>query len=158
MLCQFLLYSKVNQSYVYIYPLLFGFCSSVGKESACSAGDPGLIPGSGRSPGEGNGNPLQYSSLGNPMDRGAWQATVHRIARVRHDCATNFLSFLLILFPYRSLQSTEQSSLYYRGLQLFFIYPFYPHFPLSNLKFVFYILQSQSHKTSFSLSPEMMIT
>ena len=44
---------------------------SNGKESACNAGDPGSIPGSGRSPGEGNGNPLQYSCLGNPMDRGA---------------------------------------------------------------------------------------
>ena len=43
------------------------------KESACNAGDPGLIPGLGRFPGEGNGNPLQYSCLGNPMDRGAWQ-------------------------------------------------------------------------------------
>ena len=50
---------------------------SDGKESACNAGDPGLIPGSGRSPGEGNGNPLQYSCLGNPMDREAWWATVH---------------------------------------------------------------------------------
>ena len=46
------------------------------------------IPGSGRSPGEGNGNPFQYSCLENPMDRGAWQATVHGIARVRHDLAT----------------------------------------------------------------------
>ena len=44
-----------------------------------NAGDSGLIPGSGRSPGEGNGNPLQYSCLGNPMDRGAWQGTVHRV-------------------------------------------------------------------------------
>ena len=44
--------------------------------SACNAGDPGLIPGSGRSPGEGNGNPLQYSCLENPMDGGAWRATV----------------------------------------------------------------------------------
>ena len=50
---------------------------SDGKESACNAGDPGLIPGSGRSPGEGNGNPLQYSSLENPMDSGACWATVH---------------------------------------------------------------------------------
>ena len=48
-----------------------------GKESACSAGDLGLIPGSGRSLGEGNGNPLQYSCLENPTDRGAWRATVH---------------------------------------------------------------------------------
>ena len=64
------------------------YCSSVGKESACNAGDPGLIPGSGRSPGEGNGNPLQYSCLENPMDRGAWQATVHGFTRVRHDLVT----------------------------------------------------------------------
>ena len=47
--------------------------------------DKGLIPGSGRSPREGNGNPLQYSCLENPMDRGAWQATVHRGPRVRHN-------------------------------------------------------------------------
>ena len=51
-----------------------------GKESACNARKEGLIPRSGRSPGEGNGNPLQYSSLGNPMDRGAWWATVHGVA------------------------------------------------------------------------------
>ena len=50
------------------------------KESACSAGDPGSIPGSGSSPGEGNGNSLQYSCLENPMDRGAWWATVHGVA------------------------------------------------------------------------------
>ena len=62
--------------------------SSVGKESACNAGDPGLIPGSGRSPGEGSGNPLQYSCLENPMDRGAWQATVHGVARVGRDLVT----------------------------------------------------------------------
>ena len=50
-------------------------------ESACSAGDPCSIPGLGRSPGEGNGYPLQYSCLGNPMDRGAWWATVHGVAK-----------------------------------------------------------------------------
>ena len=50
---------------------------SAGKESTCNAGDPGSIPESGRFPGEGNGYPLQYSCLENPMDRGAWQATVH---------------------------------------------------------------------------------
>ena len=49
--------------------------------SACNAGDLGLIPGSGKSPGEGNGNLLQYSCLENPMDRGAWRATVHRVAK-----------------------------------------------------------------------------
>jgi len=63
-------------------------CSSVSKESVCNAGDPGSIPGSGRSPGEENGNPLQYSCLENPMDRGGWQATVHGVARVKHDLAT----------------------------------------------------------------------
>ena len=51
------------------------------KQSACNAGDPGSIPGSGRSPGEGNGNPLQYSCLENPMDIGAWWATVHGVTK-----------------------------------------------------------------------------
>ena len=62
--------------------------SSVGKESACKAGDLGLMSGMGRSPGEGNGNPLQYSCLGNLMDRGAWQAAVLGVARIGHDLAT----------------------------------------------------------------------
>ena len=57
---------------------------SSGKESTCNAGDRGLIPGSRRSPGEGNGNPLQYCCLENPMDRGVWQATV---------CFEGFLTF-----------------------------------------------------------------
>ena len=54
---------------------------SDGKDSAWNEGDLGSIPGSGRSPGEGNGNPLQYSCLENPMDRGAWWATVHVVAK-----------------------------------------------------------------------------
>ena len=54
---------------------------SDGKESACSAGDPGLIPGSRRSSGEGNGNPLQYSCLENSVDRGAWWAIVPEVAK-----------------------------------------------------------------------------
>ena len=54
--------------------------SSVGKETACKAGDLDSIPGSGRSPGGGHGNLLQYSCLENPMDRGVWQATVHGVA------------------------------------------------------------------------------
>ena len=54
---------------------------SDGKESTCHSGDPGSNPGSGRSPGEGNGNPLQYSYLENSMDRGAWQAIVHEVAK-----------------------------------------------------------------------------
>ena len=51
------------------------------KESACNAGDSGSIPESGRSPGEGKGNPLQYSCLENPMDRGIWWATVHGVTK-----------------------------------------------------------------------------
>ena len=64
------------------------YAISVGKESACNAEDPGWIPGSGRSPGEGNGNPLQYSCLENPMDRGAWQAIVCGVTRVGHVLVT----------------------------------------------------------------------
>ena len=56
---------------------------SAGKESACKEGDPGLISGLGRSPGEGNGSPLQYACLENPMDGGAWRATVHGVAKSR---------------------------------------------------------------------------
>ena len=55
------------------------------KASACNVGDLGSIPGLGRSPGEGNGNPLQCSCLENPMDGGAWWATVHGSQRVGHD-------------------------------------------------------------------------
>ena len=62
--------------------LLLGFPGgSEVKASARNAGDPGLIPGSGTSPGEGNGNLLQYSCLKNPMDRGAWLATVHGVRK-----------------------------------------------------------------------------
>ena len=57
------------------------FLGSDDKELACNAGDPGSIPGSERSPGEGNGNPLQYSCLENPMDRAAWQITVHGVVK-----------------------------------------------------------------------------
>ena len=65
---------------VTIHFIILGFPGrSVGKESAYSAGDP--IPGSGKSPGEGNGNPFQYSCLENPIDGGAWQATVHGVTK-----------------------------------------------------------------------------
>ena len=55
--------------------------SSVGKSSACNAGDPSLIPGLGRFPGGGHGNPFQYCCLENPMDRGAWKPPVRRITQ-----------------------------------------------------------------------------
>ena len=64
----------------------FSICLRTGKESACNAGaegDTGSILGSGRSPGGGHGNPLQYSCLENPMDRGVWQATGHGVAKSR---------------------------------------------------------------------------
>ena len=62
-----------------IYTLPCG--GSEDKESACNVGDPGLIPRLGRSPVEGHGNPLQYSCMENPMDRGAWWATVHGVPK-----------------------------------------------------------------------------
>ena len=66
------------------YVLLQSFCgSSDSKESACNAGELGSIPGSGRSPEEGNSFPLQYSCLENPVDRGAWWATVHEVTKSR---------------------------------------------------------------------------
>ena len=70
-------------------PVFLGFPGgSHGKESACKVGDLGSVPGLGRSPGEGNGYPLQYSCLENPMDRGIPCAAVH-VAAVRRDQATN---------------------------------------------------------------------
>ena len=66
-------------TFAYVFP-----GATSGKESASNAGhirEVGLIPGLGRSPGEGHGNPLQYSCLGNPVDRGVWWATVHRVTK-----------------------------------------------------------------------------
>ena len=67
-----------------------------GRESTCNAGRVGSITGSGSSPGEGNGNPLQYSCLENPTDRGAWQAIVHWLTRVVHDL--DLFSLLCLVF------------------------------------------------------------
>ena len=64
-----------------LYPPVVFPGGSDDKESASNEGELGLIPGLGRSPGEGNGNPLLYSCLENAMDRGAWRATVHRVAQ-----------------------------------------------------------------------------
>ena len=90
--------------FIHIFPYLGLPCSSNGKESACDARDQGLIPGSGRSSGEGNGNPLQYSCLGNSMDRGAWQATVHGVTKSRTRLSNQH--FLRVWqWPNRSLPS-----------------------------------------------------
>ena len=83
--------------FLFVIQMFQGFSrSSVGlvknqpalQESACNVGDPGLILRSGISPGEGNGNPLQYFCLENPVERGAWRAIVNVVTRVRHDLAT----------------------------------------------------------------------
>ena len=76
----------------------------LGKEPACNAGDLGSIPGLGRSPGEGNGNPLLYSCLENPMDRGAWQATVHGITKSQ-TWLSNFHNLLYQDFAIASIDS-----------------------------------------------------
>ena len=73
---------EINFGIIMYVSLCLGFpCGSDSKESSCNAGDPDLIPGLGKSPGEGNGNLLQYSWLENPMDGGAWHATVHGLAK-----------------------------------------------------------------------------
>ena len=66
------------------------------KASACNVGDLGLIPGSGRSPGEGNGNPLQYSCLENPTDGGAWWATVHGVVKSRTQLSDFTFTFTIL--------------------------------------------------------------
>ena len=87
-----------------------------GKESTCHAGDPGSIPGSERSSGGGNGNPLQCSGLGNPMDTGAWWAPAHRVAQSgtrRSDYATKlFLHRCVPLFGFLPLLTSS-----YLGVQ-----------------------------------------
>ena len=74
-------------------------CSSNGEESACEARDLGFIPGLGSSPGEGNGNPLQYSCLENSMDGEAWWVTVHGVAKSR-----TRLSNFPFTFPFHALE------------------------------------------------------
>ena len=79
------------------------------KESACNVGDPSSIPGSERSPGEGNGNPLQYSCLENPMDRGVWQDIVHEVSKsqtwLSNNTATTLMKTCLFSIFYLFVQS-----------------------------------------------------
>ena len=90
-------------------------CGSAGKESTCNAGVLGSIPGLGRSSGEGNGNPLEYSCLENPMDRGGWWATVHGVARVRCDVATTAPPPPLLICI---LAQSDQSKVWEKSLSL----------------------------------------
>ena len=81
----------------HLYLVISNLPGLEGKASACNAGDPGSISELGRSPGEGNGNPLQYSCLENPMDGGAWEAAVHGVTKSRtrlSDFTFLFLSYL----------------------------------------------------------------
>ena len=90
--------SKYTHICACVYICVLGFPGSlVSKESACSAGDRSLIPGSERSSGEGNGNPLQFSCLESPMDRGAWWATVRGVTRVEHNLKTNLLHRYILI-------------------------------------------------------------
>ena len=89
----------VQQIYIYLYG--FPGASEV-KAIACKERDPGSIPGSGRSPGEGSGNPLQYSCMENPMDRGAWWVTVYGVAKSR----TRLSDFIRIYIYIYGLQNS----------------------------------------------------
>ena len=80
----------MSHIFIFLYTCLNG---SVSKESACDAGDAGFIPRSGRSPRVGNGNPLQCFHLENPMDRGAWQATVHMVAKSQTQSSISTFQF-----------------------------------------------------------------
>ena len=117
------------QLYTYIFVYI---CGSDGKESACSVGDPCSIPGSGRSPGEGNGTPFQYPCPENPMDRGAWQATVYRVIK-RHNWSDftftfHFHTFFSIIVYYRILNIVPYA------IWEELVYPFHVYivYPLDN--------------------------
>ena len=114
---------------------------SNGKESACNAGDLGLIPESGRSPGEGNGNPLQHSCVEDPMDRGAWWATVHSVAESDttkilmhthiHQVEDGMMMLIFLTSINKSLNSVDPSFL----LNSLLLKPFLEHACTPSLKF-----------------------
>ena len=88
----FLLSPVLRHVFPQLYSVGVSLVAWMVKNLPANAGDPSLIPGWGRSPGGGNGNPLQYSCLENPMDRGTWRARVHRLQTVGHDWASNIHS------------------------------------------------------------------
>ena len=87
------------------------------KESVCNSEDPGSIPGLGRSPGEGNGNPLQYSCLGKSMDRGAWWATVHGVTKSRIGLSEQNFHFFSYVYMYICVRIIFQILLHFSFLQ-----------------------------------------
>ena len=108
-------------------------CGSVGKESTCNVGDQGLIPGLGRSPGEGKGYPLQYSGLENSTDRGAWQATVHGVTKRQTQLSSVHFSCVLAVKPQIAFLSflfgvTASLLTYWLKCSHVFIYHFFPKF------------------------------
>ena len=124
---------------------------SEAKASACNAGDLGSIPGSGRSSGEGNGNPLQYSCLENPMDRGAWWATVHGVAKSQ----TRLSDFTSLHFKHSISDSCSLPCCYYcyqyllRGVSISTKYSGFIHhgfktswlcLSINKLAIIFYVL------------------
>jgi len=144
--------------------------SSAGKESTCNAGDLSSTPGWGRSPGEGNGNPLQYSCLEKPIDWGAWQATVHSVARVGHNLVTKppggtclILAIFFFFFWQDMLHltspagdrtrtscsgSTESYPVDHQGSPMYWLYLIYPdkqpetHFlKINDLCIIYWIIQ-----------------
>ena len=102
----------------YFHITLFLFLSPGGlgsKESTCNAGDLGSIPGSGRSSGEGNGNTLQYSCLGNPMGRGAWWTTVQGDAKSQIQLSNKYFDTMellgrMVLYPFHRCESEAQTN------------------------------------------------
>ena len=119
---------RYNVLKCHFYPcnLKCHFCScdfpggSDSKESACNVRDPGLIPGSGRSPGEENGNPLQYSWLENSIDRGVWQATVHGVTRSWRQLINSSNKPFVPLTSQCLLPREFTSKLYFKKLGIWF--------------------------------------
>ena len=127
--------------------------SSVGKESACNAGHPGLTPMLGRYLGEGNGNSFQYSCLDNLMDRGAWQTTVYGVARVRHDSATK---------PPTTCMKCSLGSLYFLEEILPFLFCCFPPFccidSLGWLSYLSLLFFGTLHSNGYSLPFSLLLT
>ena len=117
---------------------------SEGKASNCNAGDLGSIPGSGRPPGEGNGNPLQYCCLENPIDRDAWWATVHGIAKSRTQLS-NFTFSISFLSIHKSIKYTYLCM--YKHLCIVFL-----NFTFLALKMFFILLKASWNFQTNALS------